>query len=202
MIDEDDSEEVCYYLLLEHGVKANPNLVDEATNLTPLCAAIQNNTSNIIVQQLIEAGADIDLPADNMTPVQWAAFHASELLIFLVKKGAKLSKKGDEMNLYGSVAHVACLADNTDALKMLVSDEVAANNTDQEFNPILMITVDVNYGDNTCLHVSAMQGHVACFKLIIDFAKAAFAGKDELLKKIVCRQNRQGNTCFHEAFEN
>ena len=79
-----------------------------------------------------------------MTPVQWAAFHASDHLIFLVKKGAKLSKKGDEMNLYGSVAHVACLADNQDALRMLLSDEVAASSTDEDFNPIMMITVEVS----------------------------------------------------------
>lgn len=49
IIDEDDMEEVCYYLLFDHGIKANPNLVDEATNLTPLCASIQNQCSTIII---------------------------------------------------------------------------------------------------------------------------------------------------------
>ena len=60
LLDEEEMEESIYYLLNDHGVKANPNLVDEATQMSPLCAAIQNECSLMILQQLIEAGADIN----------------------------------------------------------------------------------------------------------------------------------------------
>ena len=40
LLDEDDQEEAIYYLLFDNKIKAAPNLVDEATSLTPLCAAV------------------------------------------------------------------------------------------------------------------------------------------------------------------
>ena len=77
-----------------------------------------------------------------MTPLQWALFTSTQTLdafIFLIQKGAHLGKTGDELNIYGSELHVACLAGNEKALKFLLSDTFVELIDDkvETFNPIM-----------------------------------------------------------------
>ncbi len=62
----------------------------------------------------------------------------------------------------------------------------------------MMASVYENYGSNNCLHICAMQSSFECFDILIDYFQIKY--KDELLKKIVNKRNRQLNTPIHEAF--
>ena len=77
-----------------------------------------------IVQLLVAAGADVDRPCDSMTPCEWAACQGfKEILEYLARDGkAKLSAKGDDLNLYGSVLHIACLCNHTEIIEYLLSE--------------------------------------------------------------------------------
>jgi len=64
---------------------------------------------------LIQAGAEVDLVCDDMTPCMWAASAGFEdVLSILVHQGkADLNKIADDLNLYGSPMHMACLCNHT-----------------------------------------------------------------------------------------
>jgi ankyrin repeat protein len=65
---EDEKEELVDFVLNSAELRADPELIDEKTQMTPLCAAIQG-CSLEIVQLLVEAGADVNRCADSMTPL-------------------------------------------------------------------------------------------------------------------------------------
>lgn len=69
---EEEKHDLISFILKDTVLKADPELSDSKTELTPLCAAIQS-CSIESVRLLIEAGADINRPADAMTPTEWAA---------------------------------------------------------------------------------------------------------------------------------
>ncbi len=64
---EDEELELIDFFLFQNSIKADPNIFDPNTFLTPLCNAIQNGNFETVML-LVKAGADIDLPSDNMLP--------------------------------------------------------------------------------------------------------------------------------------
>ena len=64
---DDEELELIEYFLFENNIKADPNIFDPNTFLTPICNAIQNGNFEI-VKLLVKASADLDLPSDNMIP--------------------------------------------------------------------------------------------------------------------------------------
>ena len=69
---EDEREEEIAFILKESAIKADPNVIDTKLGVTPICAALQTCQFSV-VKMLVEAGADVNLPSDSMTPVQLAA---------------------------------------------------------------------------------------------------------------------------------
>ena len=60
---DDDEIEVVRFILNEAVIKANPDLVDDKSGLTPLALAIQNGSLEM-VKLLVLAGADPNLPVE------------------------------------------------------------------------------------------------------------------------------------------
>ena len=56
---EDEREEEIAFILKDSAIKADPNIIDYKTKMTPLCAALQTCLFDI-VKLLIENGADVN----------------------------------------------------------------------------------------------------------------------------------------------
>lgn len=197
LIDEEETKLIEFFLF-ESPKKADPNAVNHMNELTPIASAVQNGYFDIL-KLLVKGGADVDLACDNMTPCQWAASHGElEMLRYLVREaGASLTKPGDELNIYGSPMHLACLCDHDHILQYLAYETEAP---DKEFNPLLMASALTNYGANTCLHVCAAQGAEKCYEVLIQFLYTCL--DEDLLKKVVNKRNKQGNPPLLEAYVN
>ena len=167
---EDEETELIDFILNKSEIKADPNLIDKKTLLTPMCFAIQEGYHNI-VKLLVEAGADVDLPSDNMTPCQWAACQGYlETLQYLVRDAkASLTKGGDELNLYGSVMHIACLCNHVDVVNYLLTETEAH---DEEYDALSMVTAKVNYGGMNVFHICARQGAIESFQSLMEYLEA------------------------------
>lgn len=66
----------------------------------------------------------------------------------------------------------------------------------------MMASVQPNYGENNCLHICGMQGSQKCFDILLFVLKKTFNESPEILKSIINKRNRQGNTFLHEAYIN
>ena len=195
---ESEYDELIDFFLFKCPIKADPNLIDDKTEITPLCSAVAEGYLNI-VKMLIKAGANVDLPCDNMTPCEWAACQGHlEILEYLARDGkAKLSANGDSLNIYGSVLHLACFSNQPHIVEYLLLE---TNAYDKEYDPIDFCTSKLNYGCLNVFHICARQGTVECFKLILNFLQqVGIVGP--ILKQILNFKNKQGNTPLHEAYE-
>ena len=67
LIEEEETETI-KYLLFDAEIKADPNIIDNKSKITPLVSAIQDGYLDI-VKLLIEAKADANQPVEGMTPV-------------------------------------------------------------------------------------------------------------------------------------
>ena len=120
---EEDRCELLEFILVDCKIKADPNLVDPKTLLTPLCAAIQQVNCEI-VELLIKYGADVNEPADDMTPLMWAASCGNiDNLKLLCESDADLNKLANKENVYGSPIHMACLCNHYECLEFLLNLE-------------------------------------------------------------------------------
>ena len=78
-------DEAAVKLLLQHGAKVE---LKNSLHETPLYAAVTRK-SRPLVRMLVEAGADLNVPAcDNQTPFAYAVRKAPELVPFLLELGA------------------------------------------------------------------------------------------------------------------
>jgi ankyrin repeat protein len=107
---EEDKNELVDFILNKATIKANPNLKDTKTLLTPLCSAI-NECNLEVVKLLVAAGADLKDTCEEMTPCMWAATQADPSIIkYLCEETeADLNQIADDTNIYGSPMHLACL---------------------------------------------------------------------------------------------
>ena len=73
---------------------------------------------------LVEAGADLKQSCDDMTVIEWAATQNDPSIIkYLCEEtDADINAIGDELNIYGSPMHLACLCKQEEVLKYLTSE--------------------------------------------------------------------------------
>ena len=68
---EEDKEDLVDFILNKSTIKADPNLRDTKTQLTPLCSAINEGNLNV-VKMLVAAGANLKDVCDDMTVCEWS----------------------------------------------------------------------------------------------------------------------------------
>ena len=98
-----------------------------------------------------------------MTPVQLAASQGDlSILDYLVREcKADLDKKGDDLNLFGSPMHMACLTKQSEVLEYLLNDDLV-----EGYDPVAVIAGKTNYGALNVFHICAKQNAVQCFKIL------------------------------------
>ena len=101
-----------------------------------------------------------------MTPVQLAASQGDiDILNYLVHEcKADLDKKGDDLNLFGSPMHMACLTKQSEVLEYLLDDDLL-----EGYDPVAVIAGKTNYGALNVFHICAKQNAVQCFKILKQF---------------------------------
>lgn len=143
---------------------------------------------------LVAAGADLKDNCDDMSVIEWAATQTDPTILkyFCEETDADIHAVGDELNIYGSPMHLACLCKHQEVLAYLCSD------TFKDTEMLIMASTKVNYGGNNCTHICAMQGSVDCFLILFAFFKQRMS--DQITKKFLNFRNKQGNTPLHEAY--
>ena len=86
-----------------------------------------------------------------MTPILLAASQGQNSIIdYLVKNGGDLNKHGEELNIYGSPMHMACLCNLPETVEFLLDPGLQ-----EGYNPLTVCSARLNYGALNVFHVCA-----------------------------------------------
>ena len=181
---------------------SNPNIITKDLKnqiiTSPLLLTLMHTddyeNSNSIIKLLIKSGADLTYKDEEGCTLFLRACEKGRLDIisYIIEKYPKLKfnheeKKFDinkEISKSGSGLHLAILGRNDEIINYLLEQGID-------------LSIQ-NENGNTVFHLSLMENEMNIFKQLLDFLVENKTIENEIKKKILNTQNKEGNTILHE----